>query len=288
MNSMGPVLVGTDGSAPAQAAVRWAAVESQRRDVPLTILNAYDPTWAGTPGLPRRDLTGAADLAEAVVAEARAEISTLAPAVTVHTVVVPGDPAAVLLEHGQDAGLLVVGHRGRGGFTSLMLGSVSSRVSTHSRCTTVVVRGRVLAIDGPVIVGVDSSAGSRLAIGAAFDAARRRHTPVLAVHAYATPLPPVGPGLAPIPPPDLDELAKTHAGTVERLLAEWIDRFPDVPVQAQIATGTAAGLLVGASHHAQLVVVGSHGHGTVTGILLGSVGQQLLHHADCPILIARE
>ncbi|WIN00569.1 universal stress protein [Actinoplanes oblitus] len=288
MNTVEPVLVGTDGSAPAQAAVRWAAVEAQRRNAALTVLSVYDPTWAAAPGPPRRDLTEAAEEAEAVVAEARTAIGTLAPSLTVHTVVAPGDPAAVLLEHGRDAGLLVVGHRGRGGFTSLMLGSVGSRVSTHARCPTVVVRGRALAIDGPVVVGVDGSPGSDLAISAAFEAARRRHGPVLAVHAYATPLPPVGPGLAPIAPPDPEQIAKSHVTAVDEILAGWIDRFPDVPVQVQVATGTAAGLLVGASHHAQLVVVGSRGLGTVAGTLLGSVGQQLLHHADCPILIARQ
>ncbi|MFI1991497.1 universal stress protein [Actinoplanes sp. NPDC020271] len=288
MNTTEAILVGTDGSAPAQAAVRWAAVEAQRRGASLTILNAYDSTWAATPGLPRRDLTGAADVAEAVVAEARAAISTLAPTVTVHTVVAPGDPASVLLEHSRDAGLLVVGHRGRGGFTSLMLGSVGSRVSGHARRSTVVVRGRTMAFDGPVVVGVDGSPGGRPALRTAFETARLRHAPVLAVHAYPTPLPPVGPGLAPILPPDPEELAKSHAHAVESLLAGWTSRFPDVRVQLEVATGTAAGLLVGASHHAQLVVVGSRGLGAVTGTLLGSAGQQLLHHADCPVLIARD
>ncbi|KUL23527.1 universal stress protein [Actinoplanes awajinensis] len=287
MDTSETVLVGTDGSAPADAAVRWAAVEAQRRDTTLTVLNAYDPTWAATPGLPRRDLTHATDLAETIVADALRMINTLAPRVTVHTMAVPGDPAAVLIEQATDAALLVVGHRGRGGFTSLMLGSVSQRVSTHAPCPTVVVRGRALAIDGPVVLGVDSSAGCRPALRAAFTAARRRRAPVLVVHAYAEPLPPVTPGMAPILPPDPEAVAKSHTNEVDRLLTGLRSEFPDVDVELQVATGTAAGLLVGASHHAQLVVVGSRGHGTLTGTLLGSVGQQLLHHADCPVLIAR-
>ncbi|GIF13921.1 universal stress protein [Actinoplanes teichomyceticus] len=287
MNTSGPVLVGTDGSAPAQAAVRWAAIEAQRRGGALTILTAYDTTWAATPGLPRRDPADAADLAEEIVTDARAAAGTTTFTVPVHTVVAPGDPAAVLLHHAANAGLLVVGHRGRGGFTSLMLGSVGQRVTTHAPCTTVVVRGRSTAADGPVVAGVDSSPGGRLALDAAFTAARLRHAPVLAVHAYAEPLPPVTPGLPPILPPPAEDLARCHAEQVDDLLAGWRGEYPDVPVQVQVAAGTAAGLLVGASYRAQLVVVGSRGHGTVTGTLLGSVGHQLLHHADCPVLVAR-
>jgi nucleotide-binding universal stress UspA family protein len=287
MNTRGPVLVGTDGSAPAQAAVRWAAMEAQRRGTALTIVNAYDSTWAATPGLPRRDLAEAADLAETIVTDACAEVGTLAFAVTAHAVVAPGDPAAVLLEHSAAAGLLVVGHRGRGGFASLLLGSVGQQVSAHARCPTVVVRGRVSAVDGPVAVGVDSSPGGRAALGAAFTSARMRHAPVLAVHAYPDPLPPITPGLPFILPPDAKHVARYHADQVDNMLAGWRSEFPDVRVEAEVATGTAAGLLVDASHHAQLVIVGSRGHGTLTGTLLGSVGHQLLHHADCPVMITR-
>ncbi|GGN84689.1 universal stress protein [Actinoplanes lobatus] len=287
MNTSGSIVVGTDGSPPAQAAVRWAAIEAQSRGTALTILNAYDNTWAATPGLPRRDLADAADLAEAIVTDARAAVGTMLFNVTVHTVIAPGDPAAVLIERGADADLLVVGHRGRGGFTSLMLGSVSQRVSTHARCPTVVVRGRTSAADGPVLVGADSSSGGALALDAGFEAARLRHAPLLALHAYTEPVPLATPGLPPIPPPHTEGLAKFHASQVNDLLASRRSQYPDVRVQVQVAAGTAAGPLVGASHHAQLVVVGSHGHGALTGTLLGSVGHQLLHHADCPVLIAR-
>ncbi|WIM92857.1 universal stress protein [Actinoplanes oblitus] len=278
-----PVLVGTDGSAPAQAAVRWAAVEAQRRGTTLTVLCAYDPAGAALPWRSRQDPATAAVLAEATVADARAALGALAPTVSVRTVVAPGQPAAVLLQHSGDAGLLVVGHRGRGGLTSLLLGSVGQRVSTHARCTTAVVRGRSFAIDGPVVVGVDSSPGGRAALRAALDAARLRHAPVLALHAYAEALPPVASGLHPTLPTGPEELAKSRMDEVVGLLAGGQADFPDVQVRSQVAAGSAAGLLVGASYHAQLMVVGNHGRGSP----LGSVGQQLLHHADCPVLIAR-
>jgi len=74
---------------------------------------------------------------------------------------------------------------------------------------------------------------------------------------------------------------------VEELLAPWREKFPAVPVEVLVSHAGAASVLVEFSHRAQLVVVGSHGHGVVAGTLLGSTGQQLLHHANCPVLIVR-
>jgi nucleotide-binding universal stress UspA family protein len=275
-----PILVGTDGSAAAQAAVRWAAVEAQRRGVALTVLHAYAETWPAMPGLSGRQPSDAAvDQAEAVVIEAQHAARATAPAVTVHTEIAPGDPAAILLQHTAAAGLVVVGNRGRGGFTSLLLGSVSLRVSTRASCPAAVVRGRTMAFTGPVVVGVHDSPGGRSAVGAAFAAADARHTSVLAVRAYREPAPTVTvtPGLPVLSPVDIAGLEKSLADELDELLAPWRREFPAVPVGTMIGPGPPARLLVGASHQAQLIVVGG----------CGSVGGQLLHHADCPVLVTR-
>ncbi|GAB1639937.1 universal stress protein [Krasilnikovia sp. MM14-A1259] len=289
------VLVGTDGSEGAQAAVRWAAVEAVRRDTDLIILHAHDESWARLPrdrGRQARfapaaviDLTG--NEAEAVVSAARAAAQAIAPRLAVHTEVVAGDPVQALLSRAPEVGVIVVGHRGRDGFTSLMLGSVSQRVATHSACPTVVVRGRDMAIGGPVVVGVDGSADSDHVLEAAFTAAAARRAPLLAILAYPMLLPAVGFG-APSPiPVELEQLQSDAEQELEQSLAPWRAKFPEVTVQTRVTGGGAARQLVGASHSAQLVVVGSHGSGVVTGVLLGSVSLQVLHHADCPVLVAR-
>ncbi len=61
-----------------------------------------------------------------------------------------------------------------------------------------------------------------------------------------------------------------------------------MPVEVVLTHESAAAALVSASGRARLVIVGSHGRGVVAGALLGSAGLQLLHHADCPVLIAHE
>jgi nucleotide-binding universal stress UspA family protein len=67
-------------------------------------------------------------------------------------------------------------------------------------------------------------------------------------------------------------------------LAGIIERYPDLRVRRQVRRGFARRLLTGWSRTAQLVVVGRRGHG---GLLLGSVGQHLLHHAGCPTAVVR-
>jgi nucleotide-binding universal stress UspA family protein len=80
--------------------------------------------------------------------------------------------------------------------------------------------------------------------------------------------------------------AEEHA-RLETLLAPWRQKFPQVPVETMVSHDSAAAVLVGISHGAQLVVVGSRGRHAIAGALLGSTGMQLLHHADCPVLIVR-
>ncbi|WP_425553928.1 universal stress protein [Dactylosporangium salmoneum] len=140
-----------------------------------------------------------------------------------------------------------------------------------------VVRGRSAAADGPVAVGVDGSPSSDVALGLAFDAARARGAELVAIRAY------LAPGTAAVP---ADVVVAHEREALEESLAPWRHRYPDVKVEALVAPGRAAKVLIGVSHTARLVVVGSRGHGGFAGLLLGSVGQQLMHHAECPVLIA--
>jgi nucleotide-binding universal stress UspA family protein len=71
-------------------------------------------------------------------------------------------------------------------------------------------------------------------------------------------------------------------------LASWRDKYPQVAVTTSVVPGHAGQALVDVSRRGQLVVVGSRGRGGFRGLLLGSVSQQLLHHAACPVVVVRE
>lgn len=283
------IVVGVDGSHQSLAALRWAAVEAQRAGTDLDVLLAYHWRMPGMTFASSEDLQEAANaLATVMVEAAAAEARTVAPRVRARGMAVLGEPGPMLVRASEAAELLVVGNRGRGGFAGLLAGSVSVRLATHAACPVVVVRGRAGTVIGPVVVGVDGAgtadgaADDALAIG--FEEASRRGCSLAAVHAYSVPAPPWTIGL----PPLGYDAAAVRAELGRELAAQvgpWRDKYPDVPVDCLVSRGSPGLVLTSWSQQAQLVVVGTGNRGGA--MPLGSVGLQLLHHADCPVLIAR-
>jgi nucleotide-binding universal stress UspA family protein len=281
------IVVGTDGTASSRAAVEWAAREASRRRTLLRIVHVFDWEWASA----RYDagsqyLDVARQFADAVTSMALSHARAVAPSIEMETEALIGNPAPRLLEVAESASLVVLGNRGRGGFASLLLGSVSQRVATHAPCPVVVVRGRGDVTEGPVAVGIDDTDAADHVLQTAFEAAAERAAPLAVIRSF---LPPTPLWLSDVPAIDVktpEEDAAEHR-RVEKLLTDWREKFPQVPVEVIVSHDSAAAVLVGASREAQLVIVGNRGRGTVASALLGSAGMQLLHHADCPVWIAR-
>lgn len=280
------VVVGVDGSSSSLAAVDLAAAEATVRRRPLRIVHAFVWPYLNVPlgppagGPPDGGLRSAADrLVDEAVARARAA----APDVEVSGEVVTGAAGAVLLTRSRSAALVVVGDRGLGGFTGLLVGSVAAQLAAHATCPVLVCRG-VGDITDPVLLGVDGSPANDPAVGFAFEEASLRGVPLVAVHAWTHPMP-SGPG-------DMLPVVYDQAAVgedEERLLAEalagWHDKYPDVVVHRKVVRQVPRKALIDASDGAQLVVVGTRGRGGFTGLLLGSVSQAVLHHAACPVAI---
>lgn len=279
------IVVGYDGSAQSRAALRYAASQARRTGAAVRVITAYDHTWGAARfgGSEVLDQT-VRERHEKALDKAIEEVRPIAGGVTMTGSAVLGEPAPVLLEAGRSAALIVVGNRGRGGFGSLLLGSVSQKVSTHARRPVVVVRGSVDSTTGPVVVGVDHTEHSEHTIGAAFEEAVRRDCAVIAIHAYELPAA-YGAMSVTVLPFKPEDVRDAEATALDGALQPWREKYPDVAVEALIARGTAARVLVDVSSNAGLVVVGSRGHGGIAGTLLGSVGLQVLHHADCPVLV---
>lgn len=141
---MNTIVVGADGSEPSQTAVEFAAEEAAFRGARLLVVTAWEmPPNAlliagAVPGFLARIQEDAEDVAhEAVVRATR-----LQPGISCESRVIQGHPGRVLLEAAQEAMLIVVGNRGRGGFASLVLGSIGQEVVLHAPCSVVVVRPR--------------------------------------------------------------------------------------------------------------------------------------------------
>ncbi|GAA1773364.1 universal stress protein [Luedemannella helvata] len=291
----GPVIVGVDGSPVALDAVEEAARQAMRRRRPLRVVHAYvwpllgsalDPLPTG--GIPAGGIGAAGsatttegglrDEAEQFVAEALARARATEPGVRVSGQVITGPPAAVLVEIARGACLVVLGDRGLGGFTGLLVGSIAVRLAAHAPCPVLVVRGAAHP-DGPVVVGVDGAGHADLALGAAFEEATLRGVPLRAVSAWRRPTARRGGPSA--------EAEGEAGGELAQALAPWRERYPDVAVETSVVHGRASVALVDESEQAQLVVVGARGRGGFRGLLLGSVSQAVLHHAACPVLVVR-
>lgn len=142
---------------------------------------------------------------------------------------------------------------------------------------------------GRIVVGVDGSEHARKTLHWAVEEARLRKWAVIAVHAHSIPPAFVAPdpilgAPPPVPEPGFIEQLE---GAAERMLAEEIDQVgsDDVTIESRVVTGSAADALLRAAREGDLLVVGSRGLGGFKGLLLGSVSQQVVHHAPCPVVI---
>jgi nucleotide-binding universal stress UspA family protein len=287
------VTVGVDGSEGALCAVRWAAAEAVRRGAWLRLVCAS--------GLPERTVDRARFVldyremlrgrAQAQLVLARRAAEAAAPGIEPDAAVVVGSPTAVLAAEARQAQLLVLGSRGRSRLEGLFAGSVGVALAACAACPVVIVRGEEPEAGEqarlPVVVGVDGTASGEAAISFAFDAAASRGVELVAVHVWhAVPVP-----FGHDPSQDPLSISDGELRALDDRLAEhlggWTQKHPDVRVRRVLVAGRPAPCLLEQAEHAQLVVVGSRGRGELTGLVLGSVGNVLVHRAPCPVAVVR-
>jgi nucleotide-binding universal stress UspA family protein len=141
-----------------------------------------------------------------------------------------------------------------------------------------------------IVVGVDHSEGAKAALRFALEEARLREATLRVVHAwqYAS----IGAsgfeGSDPALGGDIKELRDAAASDLDATLREAIPETGTVEVERRVVEDRPAAALVEESRDADMVVVGSRGHGGFAGLLLGSVSQQVAHHAACPVVIVHQ
>ncbi|RSM85133.1 universal stress protein [Kibdelosporangium aridum] len=266
-----PIVVGIDGRPDSDIALEWATAEAAHRKVPLLILHAGEvsPIRSVSRG-PLLEATRTTS--ERVVDKAIAIVQTTNRDISVSSVIAPGDPADVLISWSTEALMLVLGNRGR----PPLLGSVCAKVTTQARCPVIIAR-TMPSKHAPVVLGVDGSPVSKTAAAFAFDYAARHTTGVRAVHTWhRSSLPSSG---------DLPAQRRAHLRVVTETLADAHDHHPKVPAWVVSTIGNARDVLRDESMQAQLLVVGTHGHGATSGLLLGSVSQAMMRTASCPVAV---
>jgi nucleotide-binding universal stress UspA family protein len=298
------VIVGVDGSDHGTCALVWAAREAERRRRPLHIITAYSVPIFAASGLDG----GYATIDDAVIREGAQAILQQAVEkvsgypIEVHASVESGDAAGVLLEVSESAELLVFGSRGRGGFVGRLLGSVSSALPAHAKCPTVTVplswarhlgehveerhakreSALTAAVEHVVLVGVDGSEQARIAALVAAEEAELMRAPLRVVCA----VPQYSGSMAWVPAPvDREQLFRDIRVQLDAGKAWLQSHFPDLAVDTVLRDGSPVDVLVESTKSAELLVLGTRGHGGFTGMLLGSTTDGVLHHAKGPVMV---
>lgn len=281
------VVTGIDGSQSALDAARWAADEASRRHDRLRLVYAFGWTTeaVGHPGLGERRRDIMLEHARRDLAAAEAAVAAHAPGVPVESELVVGYPIGVLVRESRHAELVVVGARGLSRIGGLLLGSVAMALATHGACPVVVVRGpgQAVAPTAPVVVGIDGSPVSELALAFAYEEAALRGAPLVAVHTWTDLV--ADPVIAPLL--DWEAIEVDEQVVLGERLAGWAEKFPDVVVRRVVTRDRPAHALLEEAVGAQLVVVGSRGRGGFAGLVLGSVSHAVLHRSPCPVAVVR-
>lgn len=301
------VLAGVDGSPNAQLAVEVAISEATARGWPLRLVSAYPVPNLDWSGMAPAAVPDYADTVRAAVGAMLEEVADYARSqgADVETELEPGNASSMLIEKSRDAGLAVIGARGRGGFVGRLLGSVAAALPSHAACPVIVVpqafadrqESSTTAVEtrgvgdysGRVVVGIDPVGTSNPALLEAAALAHQRNLPlsVAAVmtvdfghYAWST----------------VSSNAGQIASEVKSTIRECIDAvntaYPGLDVAPRILTSEthdrpSAVVLAEVSVTAEMVVVGSRGRGGFTGLLLGSTSQTLLNHAKGPVMVVR-
>ena len=248
-----PVVVGIDGSPAADVAIKWGTQEAAALRSPLHLV------YAVAPGSPPSQ-------AGEVVYKAVAQARGLMPGIVIDSRIESGSPSAALVKASGTAAVVVIGSRGLGVMIGALVGSTGLDLAANARCPVVVVRPDLGSMAGArVVIGYDGSAAGDTALDFGLEYARRHDLAVRVVAAS-----PTGTDLHRITEDGLREAVHARGGHDAELIH---------------ITGHPAEHILRLSSDAALIVLGARGRGGFAGMLIGSVSQTVLHHADCPVAI---
>ncbi len=276
---MTKIIVGVDGSEQGAAALRWAVARSERTGAKVVALLAWSFFEQGfrEPGEGfQSDFDTYA--AERVLGEA---IDAAGVTGEVARRTVNGLPAEALVKLANPDDVIVVGARGLGGFKGLLLGSVSMRVLELAPCPVVVIHDEEVATarqDLAVVVGIDGSERSMLALRWAAAEALSRGTSLRIVSAWQAP------AYAEMGGPEvitaIEDGVEAMIGSAAGDLA-----LDGITVERDVAYGNAARALLDQDEDASMIVVAGRGRGLLKRVLLGSTSRQVAQHATVPVVV---
>jgi nucleotide-binding universal stress UspA family protein len=291
--SVHKILCPIDFSPGSEAAMRFAIRFARESDADLVLAHScHIPPLllASDQAFPAATIQDITDEAERMLGVATAEATKVAGK-RIPSKLLNGPPTATivdLLAEDRSFDLVVMGTHGRTGFQRFLLGSVAEKVVRHAPCSVLTVRNEPnpeLPLFRNVVCPIDFSDSAKQALELAAKLVPTQAATVTLLHVLDLPIAYSGEPLAGSFVRDLDRRSA-------EVLAQWADQLRaklPVPVVTRTVIGAPGPEIIQFLDHnpVDLVVVGSHGRTGLRRVLLGSVAEKLVRHANCPVLVAR-
>jgi nucleotide-binding universal stress UspA family protein len=272
------VVVGIDGSRAAVRAALWAVDEAVSRDIPLRLVYAIDSP--DTSDADPQDAARKLATAELAVRSAFTAVESTEKPVKIEVEILQGRPTRALIDASRAAAMLCVGSIGVNHFTDGRVGSTAATLAASAHCPVVMIRGRGEATPSKpdwVVAVVDESVDSSV-LQLGVQEARLHGAPLRVLTAWRSRF------------TDIHDFRAASEGNrqvrahLDRSLACWRRRYPDLDLRSVAVHGSAVDYLAKHAADIQLVVVG-RGDRSDVGDLLGPTGSAALHDTDCTVLV---
>ncbi|MFG1912349.1 universal stress protein [Kribbella sp. NPDC048928] len=290
------IVVGVDAAWRRSGALDWALHEAELRRLPLRAVHVANEPRRYDAVAPIR-VDGQLIRPAAVpphdrrlVDELEQYLAGFDPAMDLSADVLVGAPDERLAELSAAAELTVVGRRGFGDFTRLLIGSTSESVAIHAEGPVIVVPNgwqRAKHAGAPVVVGLDGHDQNEDALEFAFEMATMHRVPLCMVHAWDVPAPYTWNAVTAAGMRDQYEQAAQEF--LDTVAEQWRRKYPDAEVRQALRQShpVVALLDVAEPADAQLIVIGGRRH-RLPGLIVGSVARGVLHHATVPVAVVHE
>lgn len=288
------IIVGADGSEPSFQALRWAVHEARRHHAEVQVVSCYlVPGYAGFDGTAiypsSVDVDTLQETAAEVVDRAAELAATIDPSLVVDRATPMSSPVVGITDVAMLGDEIVVGATGHSGLVAGLLGSVAAGVTHRAHVPVIVVPSKSSMEFGDsmkkIVVGVDGSPESLLALDWAYNAALLSGAELTVVHSWLYPYP-----VSDSSPREVRRPMETDAeNELQSSLDSLGSRLTDgsVVVHCELREDSAVDALLKEGDGADLLVVGSRGRGGFRARLLGSVSRTLVQHASCPVAVIR-
>ncbi|TDU83767.1 nucleotide-binding universal stress UspA family protein [Kribbella voronezhensis] len=281
------IFVGVDAAWQNSGALDWALREAHLRGLPVRAVHVVEEKL---PAGPYFAAPGVDAAAKHLIADVDDYLAGHDDGAAYTTDVLTGPPASKLAKAAAGAEMLVVGRRGTGLLSRLLIGSTAEAVTHLADVPVVVVpdRWQPYHPGAPVVVGVDESDQDDAAIAFAIAAATERKVPLRMVRVWD--LPAMYTWDAAAVTNQYDGWLEQSDKALQAMADQWRVKYPELEIQTETRRGhPVAGLISAAEENkADLLVLGGRNHRRITTMLLGSTARGVLHHAPCPVAVVHE